>query len=77
MTTPMITWSVIVALVLIVLAVRIAGLAFHRRHVDSAHRHLHIINVGSEAEEFYVPGDNRREDPEAEIDKETNPDYDI
>lgn len=54
---PLITWAVLAALLIILFIVRTA-IACHRhhRHHDGKHLH-HILEIGSERDEFFVPGD--------------------
>lgn len=56
MNTPLITWSCIVALFIIVMLTNIVIAALHNR------RHHRFIELGSENEEFFVPGDRRNVD---------------
>lgn len=60
MTTPLITWSCIVALLLITMIVNVVYSALHSR-LRMRHRH-HLIETGREDEEFFVPGDRRKID---------------
>ncbi len=66
MDTPLITWICIVAAVLILFIVRLAQvrMASHHHH---ALRHQ-FIEIGSEREEFFVPGDPLH--PEREYDQD-------
>lgn len=56
METPVITWLCIVAAVLILFIVRLAQVRMaHHQHRALRHR---FIEIGSEREEFFVPGDD-------------------
>lgn len=58
MTTPMITWISVVACIAALVIIRTVLSAFHSHHRRHAHRPLHhLIEIGSEREEFFVPGD--------------------
>lgn len=53
-------WYVIAGVLLALFAIRSLG---HSRAAASLHRHHHhIVEIGSDNEMFYVPGDIRRED---------------
>lgn len=56
MSLPLIVWSCIAALFILIL---LAGIARHALSSARTARHSHIIGIGSEREEFYVPGDKR------------------
>jgi len=56
MNTPLITWSCIIAFLIIVMITNIVIAAVHN------HGHHRFIELGSENEEFYVPGDRRNVD---------------
>lgn len=49
---PLVTWFVIAFAMLALIIVRLC-----QKNYNSAHRHRHLIEVGSEREEFFVPGD--------------------
>lgn len=52
---PLITWCLIVAAMTLLITVRL----FHKNH-NHAHVHSksrHVLEIGSEREEFFVPGD--------------------
>ncbi len=51
MSTQLIIWCSVAAIVLAAIVARVAAAA--RRH----HRHMHIIEIGREWEEIYIPGD--------------------
>lgn len=62
MTTPMITWISVAAFIAALVIIRTVLSAFHshqHRHAHSRARHLHhhLIEIGSEREEFFLPGD--------------------
>lgn len=62
MTTPMITWISVAAFIAALVIIRTVLSAFHslqHRHAHSraSHLHHHLIEIGSEREEFFVPGD--------------------
>lgn len=74
MNVPLITWCFIVAIFVTILVVRVVSYLTHD-HPHAAHRH-HLLEIGSEREEFFVPGDplrSRREPPYA---SKSMPDYD-
>ena len=52
---PLITWCIIVAAMTVLITVRL----FHKNHKHMrAHSHsVHVLEIGSEQEEFFVPGD--------------------
>lgn len=54
MNVPLITWSCIVAIIVIVFACRIYGSIRRTRHVAA---HTKLFSVGQEWEEIYIPGD--------------------
>ncbi len=58
MDTPFLTWGCIVALFAIIIVYRAvcSGIHHHSTGSTRAGRH-HFVELGSEAEEFYVPGD--------------------
>lgn len=52
---PLITWCIIVAAMTVLITVRL----FHKNH-EHGHTHdhsVHMLEIGSEQEEFFVPGD--------------------
>ena len=51
---PLITWCVIVAAMTVLITVRL--FKNEHRHMQSRHQG-HLVEVGSEREEFFVPGD--------------------
>lgn len=53
MNIPFLTWALIVALLTVVFAIRLVRFAIH-----CAKRKHHFIEIGSEREVFFVPGDN-------------------
>lgn len=52
---PLITWCIIVAVMAGIVLFRL----FHKMHVSgSRHQHIgHLLRIGTEHEEFFVPGD--------------------
>lgn len=52
MNTPLLTWSVIVGLLIITTALRIMRAVRH-----NSKGHGPIIEIGTEREEFFIPGD--------------------
>ncbi|WP_289733191.1 hypothetical protein [Paramuribaculum intestinale] len=53
---PLITWAALAALLIILFIVRTA-IACHRHRCHRHRKHLHIVEIGSERDEFFVPGD--------------------
>lgn len=56
---PLLTWCVIVASMLTLFIVKLVRLHHHDVHHPLPH---HIVEVGSEREEMYVPGDREIDD---------------
>lgn len=55
MTTPVIVWTIVIAVMIIAFAVRaIEKLRMSPKHLKQRH---HIIEIGEESEMFYCPGD--------------------
>lgn len=54
---PLITWCVIVAAMTVLITVRL----FHKGHNPAVRQHMqphrHLMEIGNEREEFFVPGD--------------------
>lgn len=52
---PLITWCIIVAAMTVLISVRL----FHKSHNPAHHHahHPHMVEIGSERDEFFVPGD--------------------
>ncbi len=69
MDTPMLTWAVIVGLFVVILLIR-----FGRGIYRYAHAH-HIIQLGSEREEFYLPGDRLNDNYEDDDEDECRDDF--
>ncbi|MDE6022452.1 MAG: hypothetical protein K2G13_03010 [Muribaculaceae bacterium] len=65
---PLITWCIIVAAMTVLITVRL----FHNNHKHMhAHSHsVHMLDIGSEQEEFFVPGDivSRRDEAMNDVD---------
>ena len=61
MNTPLFTWSVVVALSMAALVIRLF-VAARRCHPRCQHRRRHVIEFGSESEEFFAPGDPLKSD---------------
>lgn len=71
MSTPLVTWILIVGLILIALVVRIVDSLCHHNtrcavaqsdrihHNRSHNHHRKLVEIGSEWEEMYIPGDMR------------------
>ncbi len=59
MNVPLITWSCIVAVFLLALALRIYSVVRHSVHSSDRRK---IFSIGREWEEIYVPGDRRIKD---------------
>ncbi len=59
MNTPLITWAIIVGILAVAFIIR--GIVYlassHKRH-----GRFHFIEIGSEREEFFVPGDSKNFD---------------
>lgn len=53
MNLPVLTWSCIAAIVIILLVVQ----AMRHSGIASAKRHFRMFGIGSEREEIFVPGD--------------------
>ena len=53
---PLITWAALAALLIILFIARTA-IACHRRRCLQHRKHMHIVEIGSERDEFFVPGD--------------------
>ncbi|WP_289684527.1 hypothetical protein [Paramuribaculum intestinale] len=53
---PLITWAALAALLIILFIARTA-IACHRRRCRQHRKHMHIVEIGSERDEFFVPGD--------------------
>ena len=59
MNTPFITWAIIVGILAVAVIIRgIASLVSSRKK----HGHFRLIEIGSEREEFFVPGDSKNFD---------------
>ena len=70
MTTPMMTWSCIIAAVVLYFMIKLFITVHHnhRAHVQaSAHPH-HLIEFGSEREELFVGGDPMHVDDDCDED---------
>lgn len=59
MNIPLITWSAIVGILLLAVIVRTIILFINSR---KGKRHFRLIEIGSEREEFFVPGDPKNSD---------------
>lgn len=58
MTTPILTWLLIVITLAVLFVIHaVWALRRHRRGTHSAPVHHHFIEIGSENEELYIPGD--------------------
>lgn len=55
MNVPLLTWICMAAVVIVLLAAQ----AMHRNH-QSRHRRTRVFGMGSEREEFFIPGDPLR-----------------
>lgn len=51
MNNPLLTWSCIIGLMLLIVIIKVM------RHLTTKRHGHHLIELGSEYEEFYVPGD--------------------
>ena len=58
---PLITWAALAALLIILFIARTA-IACHRRRCRQHRKHMHIVEIGSERDEFFVPGDRPTHD---------------
>ncbi len=59
MNVPVITWSVIVALFITIVLFRAVMYFIHTRHMSESSRHPHhrFVEIGTEREELFMPGD--------------------
>ena len=65
---PLITWCIIVAAMTVLISVRL--FRKERTHVHAHHHHGHVLEMGKEREEFFIPGDriSKRDDAINDID---------
>lgn len=54
---PLITWCIIVTAMTIIITVRLFHKNHNHVHKHTKVRHVHALEIGSEHEEFFVPGD--------------------
>lgn len=67
MTTPLLTWCIIIGVLMIVLVAHVIDFYIHHQSKKHIHR---FIEIGTEREEIYLPGD-----PDAKT-ADLNDDYD-
>lgn len=60
MDTPLFTWLAVVALFMAALVIRLVTAVRHNH--DNHVRHRHVVEFGSESEEFFAPGDPLKSD---------------
>ena len=58
MSQQMIVWCAIVGVLLFAVVFRTLVRVYAQRHRKSGSRHRHFIEMGSESEMFYIPGDD-------------------
>lgn len=54
MSTPLLTWASLVCLLLLIVIINSIP---HQRNRRTLHHPRHIFTIGSEREEFFIPGD--------------------
>ncbi|MBD5225451.1 MAG: hypothetical protein HDS68_05725 [Bacteroidales bacterium] len=66
---PMFVWYMVVAVLLIACLVYSFRLAHHHRTRRMRLHHLHAIEMGNERDMFYIPGDQKYDDRDADFDE--------
>ena len=54
MTTPLLTWCIIIGLLIVALVAHVINFYIHHQSIKPFHR---FIEIGTEREEIYLPGD--------------------